>query len=219
MKGPRYRLVAFDLDGTLVAHHEPIWKTLHEACGSDLKRRKAVIKAALAGEISYAEWFAADLQMLQDAGATRSLIAALVADLSPTPGALELVRDLKASGAHVAVISGGVRIVADSLFPTQPFDALLINRLEYDEAGALKGGEATPFDREHKVAGLEMLAGRWRVPIEECAFVGDGPNDVAVAERAGFSIAWGDAHPELIASADLHVQATHLDALRPHLFL
>ena len=60
----RYGLVAFDLDGTLVAHDEPIWKTLHTACGSDLVRRKAVLRAAFAGEISYADWFAADIAML-----------------------------------------------------------------------------------------------------------------------------------------------------------
>ncbi|MDP6944425.1 MAG: hypothetical protein QF464_09775, partial [Myxococcota bacterium] len=72
MPTARHRLVAFDLDGTLVAHDEPIWKTLHEACGSDLVRRRAVLRAARARELSYADWFAADIDMLQDAGATRA---------------------------------------------------------------------------------------------------------------------------------------------------
>jgi phosphoserine phosphatase len=215
---PRYRLVAFDLDGTLVAHHEPIWKTLHESCGSDLTRRSAVLRAARAGELSYAEWFAADVDMLRNARVTRQDIMAVVAPLAPTPGARELVQDLQQAGARVVVISGGVGLVVDTVFPDVRFDAVHINRLSFDAAGLLAGGSPTAYDMAHKVDGLRELAEQFAVNMADTAFVGDGPNDVAIAGVAGLSIAWGDADPGLVAASDHHVRAVHLDALRPLLF-
>ena len=215
MKATPFGLVAFDLDGTLVAHGEPIWKTLHQTCGSDLVRRKAVLRAALSGTISYAQWFASDIDMLREAGATRRAIEQVLARLCPTPAAERLVGDLRESGAKVVVISGGVQGVIDAVFPDLEFDAVLINRLFYDDSGALIGGEPTAYDRAHKVDGLRMLSERFDVPLDETAFIGDGPNDVAVAQTAGLSIAWGDADPALVEVADTHVRAAHLDALRP----
>jgi len=218
MPRARHGLVAFDLDGTLVAHGEPIWKTLHEACGSDLARRQEVLRAARAHEISYAEWFAADIDMLRDARVTRDGILAVMSALKPTPGAQELVRDLQAGGARVVVISGGIALVIEALFPDVPFDAVHINRLAFDAEGALIGGEPTPYDMAHKTEGLRALAARFGVDIADTAFVGDGPNDVAIAGLAGLSIAWGQADPALITASHLHIQAHHLDALRPLLF-
>jgi phosphoserine phosphatase len=218
MDDTRFGLVAFDLDGTLVAHGEPIWRTLHHACGSDLERRRAVLRDALSGLISYAEWFAADVEMLRDAGATRDDIQRVLEPLQPTPGAEDLVQDLQAAGAKVVVISGGLRRVVDTVLPRLAFDAVLINRLFFDDVGHLIGGEPTPFDRAHKVDGLRMLAARFGVPVDKTAFIGDGPNDVMVAQAAGLSVAWGAADTTLISVADLHVEADHLDALRPILF-
>jgi len=214
----RYGLVAFDLDGTLVAHDEPIWKTLHEGCGSDLVRRRAVLRAARAGEIDYAEWFAADVDMLRSAGVTREAVLEIVGGLAPTLGARELVQDLQRAGARVIVISGGIGLVVDTVFPTLPFDAVHINRLRFDESGALVGGRPTPYDMAHKVAGLRESAAESGVEMADTAFVGDGPNDIDVAAVAGLSVAWGDADPGLIAVSDVHVQGRHLDALRPLLF-
>ncbi|MGB0589825.1 MAG: HAD family hydrolase [Myxococcota bacterium] len=213
-----FGLVAFDLDGTLVAHGEPIWKTLHQACGSDLARRKAVLRAALSGQISYADWFAEDIEMLQAAGASLEDIQGVLSALTPMDGATGLVRDLQMVGVKVVVISGGIQRVIDTVLPELTFDAVLINRLFFDDAGSLLGGEPTPFDRAHKVEGLRMLAERFGVPLAETAFIGDGPNDVMVAQVAGFSIAWGAADATLIEVADVHVNATDLDALRPLLF-
>ena len=217
MSCARYSLVAFDLDGTLVAHHEPIWKTLHEACGSDPLRRKRVVKAALAGEISYEEWFEHDLAMLKDAGTCLEDVERVVGSLGAVPGAEELVRELQAAGAKVVVISGGIERVVSRVFPELVFDAVLINRLRFGPKGALIGGMATPYDREHKVDGLHHLAERFGVAMSDTAFVGDGPNDVAVAQAAAPSIAWGAADSRLIEVATHHVSAGSLDALHPYL--
>lgn len=214
----RYDLVAFDLDGTLIEHHEPIWKTFHEGLGSDVGWRSAVLRAALGGQLTYDEWFDSDLQMLRDAGARRGDLEDIAAGLRPTPGAEALVADLRASGCRVAVLSGGVDLVRRSVLPDVVFDHVHINHIHFAADGRIAGGLATRYDGAHKVTGLRALAALWGVPLERTAFVGDGANDVAVARIAGFSIAWRSACSELTEAADVSVVADHLDALRPILF-
>jgi hypothetical protein len=53
---------------------------------------------------------------------------------------------------------------------------------------------------------VEVLAGRFRVPREEIAVLGDMGNDVEMFRRSGFAIAMGNATPEVKALA----QATTL---------
>jgi HAD superfamily phosphoserine phosphatase-like hydrolase len=210
--------VVFDLDGTLIAHHEPIWKTLHEAVGSDLGRRRAVVEAARRGELTYAEWFANDLAMLRAAGATRAVLSGVLARLRPTPHAYELCARLRAGGAKVAVLSGGVDLALPIVLPGLELDHLHINRLHFDAQGALVGGEPTPYDRHHKLEGLLDLGRRFGVPLSRVAFVGDGPNDVDAARAAGFSIAWGTAPDALRYVCHRHVEGPSLAALDPLLF-
>ncbi len=211
-----YPLVVFDLDGTLVDQPEPIWKTLHERFGSDPDRRKATIRAALAGEITYAQWFATDLEMLGDAGATRDAFEQVIDAIHPTPGAIELVADLRTAGANVALVSGGLDMIRRRVLPTVEFDAIHINHIHFSPGGAISGGTPTAYDRNHKVAGIQALTQRFGVPIERTAFIGDGSNDVHAARAVGFAIAWGPhAHTELVEVSDHHIVAPHMDALRP----
>lgn len=214
----RYDLVVFDLDGTLIEHHEPIWKTLHGCLGSDLAERKRVMAAVQRGELGYEGWFAADLDMLRAAGATRDDIAAVLADLTPAPGARELVRDLRKAGARVAVLSGGIDLAVEVVFPGLVLDALWINRIEFDAEGRISGGQATPYDQQHKATGLTRIADDFGIPLARTAFVGDGDNDVDIARAAGFSIAWGLAPEALKYVSHVYVEGPDLAEIRPLLF-
>lgn len=217
MTRPRFDLVVFDLDGTLVVHDGPVWKTLHGALGSDPARRKDVVRRALSGEISYAEWFAADLEMLSAAGADREALLAVVDTFHPAPGALELLRRLRAAGVHVAILSGGVDLVVERHLPADLVDTVWVNRVFFDADGRISGGEPTPYDREHKAAGIRELRARFHAPRERVAFVGNGPNDVAAAHEAAFSIAWNDAPPELRAASDVYLPGPDLLTAAPFL--
>lgn len=213
----RFDLVVFDLDGTLVTHDGPVWRTLHGRLGSDPTRRREVVRQALAGQISYAEWFAADLAMLRAAGADRTRLLAVVDDLAPALGALSLLRALRAAGARTAVLSGGLDLVVERHLPADLLDAVHINRVHFDAAGAIAGGEATPYDREHKADGLRALAVRFGVAAERVAFVGNGPNDIEAAREAAFAVAWADAPEALRAVSDLYLPGPDLMTLAPHL--
>ena len=213
----RYPLVCFDLDGTLVDDTIYIWQTMHTHFGTDVDRRRRAKEDFFAGRISYEEWFETDLELLREAGADRGSLIRLFHGLQPMSGAQEVLDALAESGVKIAVLSGSVDLLLETLFPNRRFDAVLINRLEFDGEGRLVGGESTPYDLEKKADGLEALARRFGLDTRQVAFVGDNSNDIAVARRAGFSIAFNCKSEELADVADVVVAGSDLRSVLPHL--
>ncbi len=213
----KFPLVCFDLDGTLVDETIYIWQTLHEHFQTDSTRRNQARQAFFDGQIPYEEWFSSDLVLLGEAGADRASMVALFETLPVMPGALEVLATLRERGSKIAIISGSVDLVLETLFPDQSFDAQLINRLRFDSEGRLVGGVATPYDMDRKADGLRELALREGLEPEAVAFVGDNDNDLAVARAAGFAIAFNCKSPELAEVADVVIQEHDLRAVLPYL--
>lgn len=210
-----FRLICFDLDGTLAEGTTFVWQTLHDHFGTDRARRKALHEAYFAGRLSYEDWFLGDIEMLVAAGADQASIMEAIAAIRPMPGAHEVIETLKSRGLHVVVISGSLNVVLDKLFPDQPFCAVLINRIGFDANGALSEWSATEYDVERKAAGLELLAEQFGVPLTETVFVGDNYNDLSIAQLAGLSIAFNCKSDELAAIADHVVDVPDLRAILP----
>jgi phosphoserine phosphatase len=211
----RYALVIFDLDGTLVTLDKSVWQLLHDSLGTDPQERQATLKKARQGEITYDEWFHHDLVMLREAGATQSDVERVLADLKVVEGALDLLAQLRRGGARVAVISGGVKMTLGLALPNEVFDEVFINEIHYDDEGRISGGRSTPYDGAGKARGLEVLAERWNLTPSQIAFVGDGSNDVEIAQLAGYSIAWGDSAAVLKEASNHVVPGPDLRALLP----
>lgn len=186
----KYPLVCFDLDGTLVDDTVYIWKTLHEAFKTDPIRRQKAYEDYFGGAISYPQWFAHDLVLLTEAGATKSRIHEVLDGLKPMKGALEVIATLKMRGHKVAIISGSLDIVVHHLFGDVGFDHVLVNRLFFDDAGRITGGEPTPYDLKGKADGLRHLADLEGLTTAQTVFVGDNENDIWIAEAAGLSVAF-----------------------------
>ena len=129
----------------------------------------------------------------------------------------DVLAELRAAGCRIAVISGGVKMTLELALPEEAFDEIFINEIEYDAAGRISGGRSTPYDGAGKARGLEVLANRWGLTPAQIAFVGDGSNDVEIADMAGFSVAWGDSPQALREASDLVLEGPDLRVLIPHL--
>jgi phosphoserine phosphatase len=214
----RFDLVAFDVDGTLVHHPEDktVWEVLnHRFTGSDDQNilRWDLYKS---GKLSYAEWVALDIASWRDAGATRDTITASLDELTLVEGARETLRELKSHGARLAVISGTLDLLLDTLFPDHPFDEVYTNRIAFDALGRIAHWHATPFDMDGKGVALRSIALREDIPLSRCAFVGDHANDLAAARLAGCSVAFNPKSAELEASASAVVHSRDLRDILPH---
>ena len=215
----RYDLVAFDVDGTLVHHPEDktVWEVLNRRYvgGDDLNaQRWAQYKA---GKLSYAEWVALDIGGWRDAGATRDGMIASFDGLHLVQGARATLDALKRAGIRLAVISGTLDLLLDTLFPDHPFDEVYTNRVAFDSGGRIASWQATPFDMDGKGVALRAIAMREGIPLARCAFVGDHANDLAAARLAGFALAFNPKSPELEAAAHAVVRSADLTDVLPFL--
>ena len=215
----RFDLVAFDVDGTLVEHPEErtVWEVLNQAITGSRDQNRERYERYRAGALSYAEWVALDVGAWRDAGATRDELVAAFGPLRLVAGARETLGALKRLGVRLAVISGTLDLLLDTLFPDHPFDDVYTNRLTFGPGGRIESWEATPFDMEGKAEALRAIATRERVDLARCAFVGDHSNDLSAARIAGLAIAFNPKCEELERIAGAVVRSPDLRDVLPHL--
>ncbi len=209
-------LVAFDVDGTLVEHDrgEVVWQVLNRRYAGGAEINAERFRAFLAGELSYEQWVALDIQGWIDGGATRHGIeAAIREELRPVPHAHRVVREIARRGIVIAVVSGTLDVVLDVLFPGHLFAHVFTNRLDFAEDGRIKAWNATPYDMAGKADALRMLAADLRIPTERIAFVGDNLNDCAAMALAGHPIAYDPKHDDVRAAARHVIPRGRLDLL------
>ena len=208
--GRRKRLLIADMDSTIVTT-----ETLDElAAHAGLKAQIAAITMrSMRGEIDFATALRERVSMLK--GLPLAALDATLAETRLMPGALDLVRTMRAHGAYTALVSGGFtwftsRIAAQCGFDTHRANTLL------DDGQALTGEVGTPIlDRDAKLATLRDLAAAHGISLSDCLAVGDGANDLAMIQAAGLGVAY---HAKPIVATAARVRVEHC-GLRALLFL
>lgn len=127
------------------------------------------------------------------------------------PGAVALVRTMKARGARTLLVSGGFTRFTGPVAQEIGFDADVANVLEIAD-GALTGTVETPIvDAARKRAELEQaIAGG--IDRAGTLAVGDGANDIPMIEGAGLGVAYR-AKPKTRAAAAAEIVHGDLSAL------
>jgi len=190
-----WRLVTFDIDGTLTQGHG--WRFLAERTGR-LDAYRESNRRFLARETGED----AHLRELLDlaVGLTRPEVAAIL-EATPRIGRIaEGVAALRARGSRVALLSHNPEYVC----------AWYRDRFGFDDAAgtrgtAFVGGRIAPYGAVHasKLDGLAGLLDRAGATRGETAHVGDGWADAVVFRRVGGGVALNSALPEVRAAADL----------------
>jgi len=194
---PEVRLVAFDVDGTLVEHDRGlvIWQVLNDLYVGDCALNGERYRQFLAGELTYAEWVRLDVEGWRDGGASRAGIEdAIRENLRLVPFAREVTGELRARGYTLAVISGTLDVVLDVLLPDHPFHHVYTNRIEFDEAGLISRWHATPYDMDGKADAVRVLSAKLGIETSHIAFVGDNVNDCSAMKLVGRAVAYDPKH-------------------------
>ncbi len=201
------RLVVMDADSTLL--QDEVIDRLAEICGRAAEVQ-AVTRAAMAGELDFAESLRRRVATL--AGAPASVLDEVRAVVSLTPGARTLVRTLQRLGHVPAVVSGGFVEVLAPLLADLGIEHYAANHLEIAE-GRLTGrvvGEI--LDRAGKAAALRRFAAELDIPLERTVAIGDGANDIDMLVAAGLGVAF-NAKPVVREHADATLSVPNLDAV------
>lgn len=171
----------------------------------------AITERAMRGELDFAEALDARVALL--AGLDESIIERCLADrVKIMPGAIPLIRTMRAQGATTILVSGGFTRFAEPVARIIGFDRAIANQLGIAN-GRLDGTVARPIvDSATKEATLLDARQAQSIGLEATMAVGDGANDLAMIRRAGLGVAY-HAKPVVAAAAAARIDHNDLTAL------
>lgn len=200
----RKRLLVADMDSTMI--DQECIDELADEIG--IKAAVAVITArSMNGEIAFEPALRERVALL--AGLETAVIGRIIEQrITVAAGAFELVRTMRAQGAHTALVSGGFVSFTAPIAAAIGFHEDRANRL-LDAGGLLTGFVAEPIlGRPAKAEALtEIAAGLGLSPADAIA-VGDGANDLDMLRLAGTGVA---LHAKPFVSAQAKVRIDHGD--------
>jgi phosphoserine phosphatase len=201
------RLVAFDMDSTLI-QHEVIDELAHEAgAGAAVA---AITEAAMRGELEFNASLTRRVATLN--GLPESTLETVAQRLRLTEGAERLIGTLKSLGYKTAIISGGFTYFGKHLQKRLGIDYVCANELEVD-GGKLTGRVKGPIINAKRKAELLSEIAEWEhISLRQTIAVGDGANDLPMLAAAGLGIAF-HAKPLVAQSASHRISHLGLDGI------
>ena len=202
------RLVVLDVDSTLITAEVIELLAAHAGSREEVA---TITERAMRGELDFAASLHARVATL--AGLPATVFADVLAEVSLTPGAAELLAELAARGWPVALVSGGFLEVVGPLAARLDITRYRANGLQVVD-GVLTGRVRGPVvDRAGKAEALRSFAADDEIPLERTIAIGDGANDLDMLAVAGYGIAF-NAKPVLAGCADAVVHGRLDDVLR-----
>ncbi len=213
-KALNQRIAFLDVEGTLLrrAIHldngkvaPSAWTLIAEILGPDALREEEETKDRWNdGKYSgYIEWMRETIRIHQKYGLTVEAFNEALDAVEPMPGAAQTVAQLHTRGYVTAMISGGFKRLVDRLQRSFRIDHALAGcEYFFDDAGQLEHWNLMPADYEGKVEFMHALIREYGTGSEHCIFVGDGPNDVALAKAVGVSICFNG--PKMLSEVTTH---------------
>ncbi|KAB2895853.1 MAG: phosphoserine phosphatase SerB [Burkholderiaceae bacterium] len=208
-----YRLIAFDMDSTLISIETV--DELAEAAGRGAEVA-AITEAAMRGELpDYKDSLRRRVALLR--GLPQSALDAVYEQrLRLNPGVPELIAACKAAGLRCILVTGGFTCFTDRLRERLGLDGVRANVLELQDGRIT--GQLLPQPWGDIVDGAEKR----RMLLQTCAAMGidaaqsiamgDGANDLPMMDAAGLAVAYR-AKPVVRAQADVAIDTGGLDRL------
>jgi phosphoserine phosphatase len=204
----RKRLLLADMDSTMIGQ-----ECVDElAAYAGLKEHVAAItERAMRGEIAFEPALRERVALLKNLPVT-VIDDVLAKHITLTPGAIALVRTMRAHGAYTCLVSGGFTAFTNRIAEMIGFQENRANTLLIED-GKLTGEVAEPIvGREAKLATLIDLRESFDFDNLDTIVVGDGANDLAMIEQAGLGVAY-HAKPAVAAAAGARIDHGDLTAL------
>ncbi|CEF56974.1 phosphoserine phosphatase [Acetobacter ghanensis] len=210
-EGRRKKLLVSDMDSTIVAN-----ETLDDlAALAGIGDKVAAITArSMNGELDFATSLRERVALLK--GLPLSLLEKAWQDVRLNPGAVELVRTMRAHGAYTALVSGGFTFFTSRVAALCGFEENHANTLLADSTGHLTGAPGLPIlGAQTKLELLQKLTTHHGLENTATLAIGDGANDLPMLRAAGLGIAF---HAKPVVRQAVSAQI-NLTSLRTALFM
>jgi phosphoserine phosphatase len=201
------RLVAFDMDSTLIAEEVMDELAKRHGVGDQVV---AITDAAMAGELDFKESFRQRAALLE--GMPLAVLHEVAESVALNTGARRLIKALKHFGYTIAVFSGGFQYVGEYLQRQLGIDYVYANQLEVID-GVMSGKVLGDIvDAQGKADLLREIAGKEGISLAQTIAVGDGANDLPMLQQAGLGVAY-HAKTVVRESANHSISNFGLDAI------
>jgi phosphoserine phosphatase len=232
-QAPDYKLIVFDLDGVIYQKpwHEissslsekvavSTWDVLFQELGIYNVHEKLAQKYANGFFKSYREWTEAACRILKSVGLDKKTFQNVINRRPLSLGAVELFKILRNYGIKTAVITGSFEALAQRASrELGGFDYILAHcKLIFNDNGFLEDWELNNTDYEDKVDFIRNIAKKERIPLDQCAYVGDDVNDIEAFKIVGCPIAFNCKKPAVLQVARVVIESNDLRAILPYLY-
>lgn len=206
------------MDGVLIDTLSS-WRYLHQRFGTNNKRS---VTAYLKGEIDYYEFMKRDIELWHENGVPTTLttIQTLLYQLPLINGAKDCIHFLREKQVHTAIVSAGLDILAQKVATELGVEYVYANGILADTQGRLTGESVLRVELLHKDNNVKDLTNKLKIPLEQCAAVGNSCFDIPMFEACGLGVAFNPTDTCVREAADIVVEGKNgrdvLSALQPY---
>ncbi|MDG6909600.1 MAG: HAD-IB family phosphatase [Nitrososphaerota archaeon] len=208
---PKFRLAAFDLDGT-VLERDSSWVAIHRAFGTE-HLGAASLRLYTEGVIDYKEFMRRDIASWPR-GVKREQIEEILSGYKIRREAPKVMDDLRAMGIKTALVTSGIDILAKDVVRDLKIDYMVANGLRFDRDGILLPTGVGRVDPTRKDLAYRRLLRKVGVRPKQSIAVGDTTYDLAFLKTAGLGFML--AHTTRVPDPDI-VHIDRLDEIFSHM--
>ena len=194
----RYKLIIFDIDGTIT---KPVssWRYLHERLNLWDTQAAAYQKNFLAGSISYRRFCQLDAAHWK--GFSEERLRQIFKKVPYSKNAVRSIKKLKKIGFKLVAFSTGLQFIPERIKKELGFDYVLSNRLIIRKSVAT-GGVRINIAHGAKAKIFKKMLKRFKVKPHQVITIGDSAGDIPLAKAAGYSIAFNSSSSVLSKIVD-----------------
>ena len=200
------------MDGTLLQERS-CWEYIHRHFGVD---NTEMLKLYMEHKINDQEFAKSDIELWEkngDGKVNESYINSILDEIEPMDGAEELIHSLHKNGIKTAILSGGIKYLADKWAEKWNMECAIANRIVDDEDENLKVIIESSGHAKGPI--MDQLLEKMGFTKEEVASVGDTTVDIPLFQRSGLGIAVNTDNERVISEADYHLKENNLRKLIP----
>lgn len=211
--GSAFKLVLFDLDGTLTTE-KSVWEYVHRALGTWENHAERFQRLFREGRISYEEFCRRDAAVWK--GMRIHDLKRITDTIPYRKGVFELRAFLKSKGLKLAAISSGLSLLEERIRSDLGLDFSVANELVV-EGGLLTGEVRVRVRHNGKAYWVREVMRRFDTHGHEIIAIGDSRGDLEMFALSGFKIAFNASSSELERMADLVVHTGDMTDIIPSL--